>query len=76
VKKYIFSKFAKWLIGGDLFDAIKEIVAVYMDSSLDGATKRELVKKRVREFAKDTSEFIINLGIELAVYQLKKWSEK
>jgi len=76
IKGIIIEKFAKWYIGGVHFESIKRVVASLMDSSLSGQAKQVVAINEIKKFGYDLSNFLINLGIELALGYLKAQANK
>lgn len=76
VKGIVIERFAKWYIGGVHFETIKRVVASLMDSSLSGQAKQTIAINEIKKFGYDLSNFLINLGIELALGYLKAQSNK
>jgi len=70
-KTYVLDKTITWLLGGDLFSKIKEIVAGLMDQGIPGDKKREIAERRAKELFGDIATFVVNLAIEAAVFILK-----
>jgi len=76
VKGIVIERFAKWYIGGVYFETIKRVVASLMDSSISGQAKQTIAINEIKKFGYDLSNFLINLGIELALGYLKAQSNK
>ena len=76
VKGIVIERFAKWYIGGVHFETIKRVVASLMDSSLSGKAKQTIAINEIKKFGYDLSNFLINLGIELALGYLKAQATK
>lgn len=76
IKGIVIEKFAKWYIGGVHFESIKRVVASLMDSSLSGQAKQMVAINEIKKFGYDLSNFLINLGIELALGYLKAQANK
>ena len=76
IKGIVIEKFAKWYIGGVHFESIKRVVASLMNSSLSGQAKQVIAINEIQKFGYDLSNFLINLGIELAVGYLKAQANK
>jgi len=72
VKGVIIEKFAKWYLkDGVAFESMKRIVSDMTDINL---TNKQKKNKAVTEFSKmgyNLGEFLINIGIELALGYLK-----
>jgi len=71
VKSVAISSFAKFMIGGKVFDEIKSIVKVYMDADLSGEEKRKQATKDVFDILGAVAGWVVGLGIELAVAYFK-----
>ena len=76
VKGIVIERFAKWYIGGVHFESIKRVVASLMDSSISGQAKQTIAINEIKKFGYDLSNFLINLGIELALGYLKAQAYK
>lgn len=76
VKGIIIEKFAKWYLkDGVAFESMKTIVGDITDINL---TNKQKKTKAVTEFTKmgyNLGEFLINIGIELALGYLKAQSK-
>jgi len=75
-KTYFLDKTIAWLIGGDLFNGIKEIVAGLMDANMSGEEKRKKAYAAAKRLAGKTATFVVNLAIEAAVFILKQRAQK
>ncbi len=71
MKDYMLSKIISWILGGSLFEQIKLIVEGLLNEDIPGSQKREEALKRLRSIGAKTATFILNLGIEAAVFMLK-----
>ena len=71
IKTYTLNKVIAWLLGGELFNQIKSIVAALMDSEMPSEQKREIAYRRAKKAAQGVASFMINLAIEAAVFILK-----
>lgn len=71
IKATIISNFAKFLIGGDIFERIKGIVLRQDDKQLSGVEKRHAALEEIKIIGLSISTFFINLAIELAVTYLR-----
>ena len=71
VKNFMLDKAITWILGGDIFDRIKEIVAGLMNVDASGEEKREKAIREAKKLGADVATFLINLGIEAAVFLLK-----
>lgn len=67
----IIDRFAKLIIGGVPFESMKRIATDANNSLLTGSEKREAVRREFCTLSYDLAEFLINLGLELAVTYLK-----
>lgn len=76
VKSVAINSFAKFMIGGKIFDEIKSIVKVYSNSNLSGEEKRKQAIKDVFDIVGEISLWIVSLGIELAVAYFKTLEKK
>lgn len=72
MKNYMLNKIISWIVGGDLFEKIKEIVLGLFDADMPGNEKRERALKQLQEIGASAAEFLLNLGIEAAVYLVKQ----
>jgi len=71
IKAFALEKIVKWLLGGELFQGIKEIVDGLMDANIPSAEKRNLAFRKAQVIAAGAASFMVNLAIEAAVYILK-----
>ena len=76
MKKYMLEKIVAWLVGGSLFEDIKQVVVTLMNSEMPGERKREIALRRIKAMAADSATFMLNLAIEAAVVVLKQESNK
>jgi hypothetical protein len=67
IKATAVSSFAKFILGGLIFNKIKDIVAIYNKAELSGDEKRSAAIKDIEDVGFGISTWAINLGIELAV---------
>lgn len=67
VKSVAIHSFAKLMLGGLVFKKIKDIVALYNDTKLSGAEKRQAAIKDIEDIGFGLTSWAVNLGIELAV---------
>ena len=72
IKYIVLERVVKWLIGGELFDFVREMVEIVNDSNMTGEQKRKIVQKRTMQMFGSTLEVFINLAIEVAVIILKE----
>jgi len=71
-KLMILEKVTSWLVGGGLFDFIKNEVEIINDTTMTGEEKRKMVQDEAKKFFGDTTMFLINLAIEVAVVILNE----
>jgi hypothetical protein len=71
VKNYALDKAISWILGGDIFARIKKIVEGLLAVDVPGEEKRQIAVKEAKLLGADIANFMINLGIEAAVYLLK-----
>lgn len=76
MKDFVLTKVMSWLIGGEFFQSVRDIVAGLARTDIPGSEKREIALKRVSALAGTTATFVLNLAIEAAVYLLKLQTEK
>jgi hypothetical protein len=76
VKNYMLDKALTWILGGDLFLRIKKIVEGLLDVNIPGSEKRNIAIRDAKLLGADIANFILNLGIEAAVYLLKEKQAK
>jgi len=69
----IISSFAKFIIGGDVFNHLLSIVTFQQTNghSATGAEKRAYAIEQFKHVGLDVANWMLNLGIELAVAYLK-----
>jgi len=65
------ASFAKFMIGGEVFNEIKTAVGEQFDSDKTNAQKRASAIKGVKAILGDIADWTLNLGIELAVAWFK-----
>lgn len=70
-KLFFLNNIIKWLIGGDVFNFIREAVEAVNDSSLTGEQKRAKVLADAKAMFGSVATFLVNLAIEAAVTSLK-----
>ena len=75
-KESLVKKATEWLIGGELFDGIKNIVSDLMSSDIPGGKKRDAALTEIKTLGYDTADFLINLGIEVALMYLRAISSR
>lgn len=71
-KVAILEKIIKWLVGGDAFTLITEMVAVLMDEDKTNDEKRKIVKDAVMPIAKNVGKFLLSTAIAYAVDKAKE----
>lgn len=71
LKNYALEKAISWILGGDLFARIKQIVEGLLDVDAPGEEKRRIAIKEAKLLASDVATFMLNLGIEAAVFLLR-----
>jgi len=76
VKDFMLERAIKWILGGDLFDQIKSIVAGLLDVDAPGDVKRRKAIEQAKKAGADVATFLLNLGIEAAVFLLKSKQNK
>ena len=67
---FMIKKTMAWLIGGELFDKIREVVNGLADASKTGTEKRDIALEEIKVFAGDTAKVLINFALEGAVLLL------
>ena len=70
-KLFILENIAKWLLGGDLMDFVKNEVEIINNKDISGEEKRDWVINEAKTFFADASIYLINFAIEVAVLILK-----
>jgi len=76
LKTYVLDKVVAWVLGGSMFNQIKDIVSSLSNMDVPGDVKREQALKQLKMLGYDTATFLINLGIEAAVFLLKEKQSK
>jgi len=76
MKNYMLDKIITWLLGGDLFKKIKDIVLGLSRTDVSGDEKRKIATEQAKLALGETANFLINLAIEAAVYLLKQKTSK
>ena len=66
-KAIAIDRFTKWLIGGELFDSIKETVEELFDVDISGEEKRKIAFDSAKEMFSGVANVLVNIGIEMAV---------
>lgn len=67
IKSTAVSSFAKFILGGLVFDKIKDVVNIYNNAELSGEEKRSAAIKDIEDIGLGIANWAVNLGIELAV---------
>ncbi len=73
---YILKKVIELILKGDLFGKIQIIVAEIGKSNLSGSEKRAKALAEIVALGTKAAPFLINLGIEAAVYIFKSKTSK
>jgi hypothetical protein len=76
VKQVVITSFAKFMLGGTIFNEIKNIVQTYLDADLTGQQKREQAFKDCMDILQGVAGWVVGLGIELAVAYFKTLEKK
>lgn len=72
VKSFFLRKIVQWIVGGDIFNKIKDLVMMYLeDNSISGSEKRDKVISEARELGLDIADWALNLAIEAALVWIK-----
>lgn len=72
VKGIIIEKFAKWYLkDGVAFESMKRIIASTMNLNLTNKQKKERAIAEVESLGYNLGDFLINIGLELALGYLK-----
>ena len=74
VKATVISSFSKFILGGTIFTKIRDIVALYNTKDLSGAEKKAGAIKDLEDIGLGVANWVLNLGIELAVTYFKALS--
>lgn len=68
-KEMFLEKATKWVVGGDLYAQVKELVAMYTkEDGLSGSEKRDAVIKKAKSMFTATAGVLINIALEVAVF--------
>jgi len=68
-KEMFLEKATKWVVGGDLYAQIKEMVSIYTkDNTMTGAQKREAVIAKSKVTFANAASVLINIALEVAVF--------
>tara|TARA_R110000772_G_scaffold5454_9_gene19556 strand:- start:506 stop:754 length:249 start_codon:yes stop_codon:yes gene_type:complete len=70
-KLSVLNKIVEWLVGGEVFEFVKNLVATINDSALTGEQKRAQTFTQTRQIFGSLATVLINLAIEVAVLLLK-----
>lgn len=76
VKIFMLDRAITWILGGDLFAQIKSIVEGLTDVDAPGSEKRDRALREAKKLGASVATFLINLGIEAAVFMLKAQQNK
>ena len=71
IKSFLITRFATFMLGGVIFTDIKTLVAFQNETSLSGPEKHALTVELLKTAGYDLANWLVNLGIELAVALLK-----
>lgn len=71
IKNFALERVITWILGGDLFKFIQELVIGVNDDEISGTEKKDYVFAKAKEFFSDVSTVLINIGIEVAVLLLR-----
>ena len=75
IKLTVLDKVVNWLVGGTLFQAVKDSVTAINNKELTGEEKRAVVFAEIKELFADAATVFVNLAIEVAVILLKEKME-
>ncbi len=76
-KKIFLEKATKWVVGGELYGEIKELVAFYFNNDkMTGSEKREAVIKKTKKIASGVASVFINIALEVAYLVIMESSKK
>lgn len=76
VKGIVIERFAKWYLkNGVAFESMKRIVMAMADTDLTNKQKKAKAVTEVTKLGYDLGEFLLNIGIELALGYLKAQSK-
>lgn len=67
ITPFVIERFAAFLIGSQVFDRIKAVVLRQEEKDLPGGAKRLAALNELEILGLDFAQWIINLGLELAV---------
>ncbi len=76
MKDFLLNRVINWMVGGELFTQIKEIVTGLGEEDVPGEEKRATAKRRILAIGTSVSTFLVNLAIEAAVVLLKSKQAK
>lgn len=75
VTPFIIEKFAKFIMGGVPFESMKRIVSSFDNKELTGEQKRQNAINEFVTIGYALANWLVNLGLELAVAWLKSKSK-
>ena len=67
ITPFVIERFASFLIGSQVFDRIKAVVARQEEKDLPGGAKRLAALNELEVLGIELAQWIVNLGLELAV---------
>lgn len=76
MKTYLLNKVIAWLLGGEFFNTVKDIVNGLADANIPGDEKRKIASEKAKKLFSDVANFAINLAIEAAVFILNEQAKK
>jgi hypothetical protein len=76
IKTAAISSFARFIMGGDVFSRLINIIKRQQDKSITGHEKRQAAFEEVKIIGIEITDWAINLGIELAVAWVRSQSKK
>lgn len=71
LKSTLISSFASFVLGSTIFEKIKAVILRQDEKELTGAEKRHAAILEIKEIGLDIANWLVNLGIELAVAWLR-----
>lgn len=71
ITPFAINSFANFMLGGEVFNTLKQIVEVQDDTNQTGEQKRAATIEGFKHLGGDLAEWMLNLGVELAVAWLK-----
>ena len=72
MKSYMLDKVIGWIIGGDIFMDIKNIVMGLLEEDIPGNEKRAKAIRQAKALGTTLATFLLNLAIEAAVMLAKE----